>query len=252
MAVMIKKLYRYPVKGMTAQPLDRVDLEVGREMPFDRAYALARSNTAFDSGHPTWLAKTNFLMLMRDERMAEIEAGFDPATKTLSLSLEGRALAEGCLDDADGRARIENAVADVLGLGESERPRLVAAPGHTFSDYDAKVISLINLASVEALAEVMGEPVDPLRFRGNLYVEGAAPWAEFDWIGRQIKIGGVVLEPIHRTKRCAATNVNPVTAARDLNIPKALQKTYGHMDMGIYARVVAPGTIAPGKSLEIS
>jgi uncharacterized protein len=46
-----------------------------------------------------------------------------------------------------------------------------------------------------------------------------------------------VISPI---TRCAATQVNPVTAERDLDIVAAL----GHTNMGVYAEVVAGGKIA--------
>ena len=49
-----------------------------------------------------------------------------------------------------------------------------------------------------------------------------------------------------RIERCAATNVDPATGLRDLEIPKTLMKTYGHFDCGIYAEVLDGGTIEPG------
>ncbi|MDP7344956.1 MAG: MOSC domain-containing protein, partial [Alphaproteobacteria bacterium] len=71
-----------------------------------------------------------------------------------------------------------------LGSGAASAPDLAHAPGHTFSDKPAKVVSLINLASVDALSKVVGRTVDPLRFRANIYFQGAPAWAEFEWLGR--------------------------------------------------------------------
>jgi uncharacterized protein YcbX len=127
-------------------------------------------------------------------------------------------------------------------------PKLLAAPdGFRFTDSRSGFVSLINLASVRALEAAMGSPVDPLRFRGNLQVDGLEPWAEFDLIGRTIATpAGVRLRVTKRIERCAATNVDPATGLRDLEIPKALMRTYGHFDCGVYAEVVAGGVIAEG------
>ena len=37
-----------------------------------------------------------------------------------------------------------------------------------------------------------------------------------------------------RNGRCGATNPDPVTGRRDLNIPGSLRKMFGHKDLGIY------------------
>ena len=118
-------------------------------------------------------------------------------------------------------------------------PKVLHAPGFSFSDVAAKVVSIINLASVADLENYVGAPVDPLRFRANLYVTGWPAWQELDMVGRQISIGnGVRAKIVKRIVRCAATNVDPATGARDLEIPNTLMKTFGHADCGIYAQVV--------------
>mgnify|MGYP003991721673 FL=1 len=67
----------------------------------------------------------------------------------------------------------------------------------------------------------------------------------------KFKINKVVLEVIKKTQRCGATAVNPLTAIRDINIPKHLKSNYGHTDFGIYARVLKGGEIIVGDSIEI-
>ena len=96
----------------------------------------------------------------------------------------------------------------------------------------------------------MGQTVDPLRFRANIYIDGIAPWREFDWLERELMVGeDVVLRVFKRTQRCAATNVDPATGERDLQIPRALHSAFGHADMGIYATVAAGGGIAVGQAV---
>ena len=92
----------------------------------------------------------------------------------------------------------------------------------------------------------MGRAVDPLRFRANVYVDGLAPWAEFRWLDKAIGIGPARLDVFARIRRCEATNVDPATGARDMAVPAALMRTWGHQDLGIYADVVGGGEIAIG------
>ena len=113
----------------------------------------------------------------------------------------------------------------------------------------AKVVSIINLASVAALENAVGAPVDPLRFRGNVYVESWPAWQEFDLLNKTISIGPTRLKIVKRIVRCAATNVEPRTGIRDMEIPNTLMRAFGHMDCGIYGEVIAAGTIAPGDAV---
>ena len=134
--------------------------------------------------------------------------------------------------------------------------RVVAAPGHAFADARRKpnattdkYVSLINRASIAALEAAMGVPVDPIRFRANVYFDGVTAWSEHDWINSEISLGGARLRVISPITRCAATQVNPVTAKRDLDIVAALGRAFGHINMGVYAEVVAGGEIAVGDAL---
>ena len=129
--------------------------------------------------------------------------------------------------------------------------KFVAADGVNFTDVPEKYLSIINLASVADLERVARQTADPRRFRGNLYLEGLAPWTEVDWVGRTLAIGDLRLEVVQAIGRCAATNVNPETAERDMNIPLTLRKGFGHMNMGIYARVVEGGSLARGSAVEV-
>jgi uncharacterized protein YcbX len=129
-------------------------------------------------------------------------------------------------------------------------PKVLSAPGHSFSDVARKVVSIINLASVAELETAIGAPVHPLRFRANLYVSGWPAWREYDLLGATLAVGPARLKIVKRIVRCAATNVDPDTGIRDLTIPATLAKTFGHMDCGVYADVVAGGEIAAGDAVE--
>jgi GntR family transcriptional regulator/MocR family aminotransferase len=124
-----------------------------------------------------------------------------------------------------------------------------ARAGH-FMDKPDNVISLINLATVRALEVMWGASLDPLRFRANIYVDGPPAWSEFDWVGQEIRIGGVGFLVDRRNGRCGATNVNPATGARDLDIPRSLRTAFGHKDLGVYLVAQGDGRIAVGDAFQ--
>ena len=242
----IAALARYPVKGLTAEPIEAVDLRPGSGFPDDRRFAIALGTTAYDQTEPAWLPPSAFFQLKRNERLALLESRYDPATETLSLARAGKVVARGKATDPQGRAVIGEFLAAFLeGQGQG-RPKLVEGPPSGLPDCGQGLVSIIGEASLADLARVVGKPVDRLRFRANVYVEGLRPWEEMTWIGRTIALGGARLRVQKRIGRCAATNVDPRTAERDLNLPRSLQQAFGHSDMGVYAEVIGAGLIAVG------
>jgi len=239
-------LYRYPVKGMTPERLESVQLKLGETLPFDRAYAIENGHGRFDVNAPRHLPKINFLMLMRDERLATLRSVFDDATHTLTITRDAKPVVHGRLNTPLGRQLIEQFIAAYMKAELRGPPKIVHAPGHSFSDVAAKCVHIVNLASVRELARVMGREVDPLRFRANLYLDGLPPWTELDWIDKTIEVGPAQLKVFARTQRCEATNVEPATGARSMAIPAELVRAWGHQDFGVYAKVMKGGLVAPG------
>jgi uncharacterized protein YcbX len=248
----IVALYRYPVKGFSPEPLAHADIAAGGTMPFDRAYAIENGPSGFDPAAPAYFQKTRFLMLMRDERMAEFTTRFDASTQHFQILRDGVPQVEGSLATEAGRSSIEAWVATNFQNELRGAPRILSAPGHSFSDMSAKVLHVVNLASVGALAERLGRTVDPLRFRPNIVIEGVPAWSELDWEGAVLRLPKLTLAWKKSTSRCAATNVDPRTGRRDMEIPKALQALYGHMDFGIYLTAKTGGTISVGDRLELA
>jgi uncharacterized protein YcbX len=245
----IERITRYPVKGLSAEELDEVELTAGQGLPHDRRFAFAKADSGFDPAAPSWLPKANFACLAANPKVAALRTAYDPVANTLLVRHgETRLLAD--LDTEAGRAEAATWLTGFMGEEARGPLTLAEVPGHNFTDIPQKAVSIIGLASIAALAERMGAALDPVRFRANILFSGAAPFAEFDWLGREVLLGRARLRVFKRTARCAATEVNPETAERDLNVPRGLRQAFGHIDMGIYAEVLEGGVVAVGDALE--
>ena len=243
----IHAIYRYPVKGLSPEPLERTKLAVHETLPGDRLYAIENGPSGFDPTAPRHQPKQRYLMLMRNERLARLRTRFDDSSHTLAVEAQGREVARGDLRTPEGRAAIERFFAAFCADELRGAPKVLHAPGFSFSDVAHKVVSIINLASVAAVEGAVGRPVHPLRFRANVYVTGWPAWHEFDLVGREIALGASArLKIIKPIVRCAATNVDPDTGMRDLSIPDTLLRSFGHADCGVYGEVVEAGGIVRG------
>lgn len=252
MTIILDDICRYPVKGLSPEHLSSVTLSAGQVIPYDRHFALALGSTPVSGAYVEWMAKSNFLTLMRNEKLAQLETRFDDATQTLSVFRNGNQVARGQLTQRIGRTMIEDFFAAFMKEEARGRPKLVeAAEGYVISDHKNPVVSIINLNSLKDMARVVGSEIAAQRFRGNFMVDGLEAWGEFDLCGKRLGIGDAELEVTVRIDRCAATNVNPSTAERDLNIPKDLQRGYGHIECGVYARVVNGGVVKTGDAIKV-
>jgi uncharacterized protein len=256
MATTITAIWRYPVKGLSAEKMDRVALMPGECLPHDRRFAIALGSTRFDPRRPEWLSKIHFIMLMRDEKLAQLQTRFDAESGVLTIAENDRVLVRGQLTEPEGCRLVGEFFLDFLGNAVNGPLRVVEAPGHAFADARRrpnattdKYVSLINRASIAALETAMGVAVDPIRFRANVCFDGVSAWSEHDWIGSEITLGTAQLRVLSPITRCAATQVNPVTAKRDLDIVGGLERAFGHINMGVYAEVSAGGEVAIGDAL---
>ncbi|MEE4189690.1 MAG: MOSC domain-containing protein [Roseobacter sp.] len=253
----VQGLFHYPVKGLSAQPLKRVNLQAGQGFPMDRVYGFARPGSGFDPDNPRPLPKTKFVVLARDAGLATLKTHFDLDTSFLTICPHDKEYRFD-LRREDGRAAAARVLSSHLGLAEEMTPTLFSARPHRFTDVSVvspemmNAVSLINLDSVAAFSEQIGSDVSAARFRGNIHVSGIPAFSELDWVGRALTIGEVELQVVQRTKRCPATEVDPETGLRDLDPPGLLRKHYGHSDMGVYAEIRRGGFICHGDRLRLS
>jgi uncharacterized protein YcbX len=241
----IAALFRHPIKGFTPQKVASAYLTSGAAFPGDRLFAVEDGPSGFDPESPAWISKQRFAVLAKIAEVARARTDYDEASGRLTATASGMADFDGHLDE-DGRAAFAEWLTILLGRSATGPLRMVAAAGHRFLDHPMGHVSIVNLASVRDFAERLGRPVDPLRFRANLYVDGWPAWVENGWKGRELQLGrarATVFAPI---TRCAAPDVDPATAGRDIEVSARLHEFYGHLLTGIYVQVSAPGEVKEG------
>ena len=251
MNAQLQAIHVFPVKGLSHQPLETAKLTVEGGLAGDREYALAHGASDFDPAHPSWQPKRQFLTLARNPRLGKLQSRYDAASSTVTLLRDGKQVARGNLSTSVGRDVISQFFSAYMGEEALGSVRIVEAPGVRFTDVPEDYLSLVNLASVADLERVARQPVDPLRFRGNLVLSEAPPWVEFGWIGKRLHIGDAVVAVCGRITRCAATEVNPSTGENDLNVPRLLRGGFGHLDCGVYLEVVEDGEVKAGDPVRV-
>lgn len=252
----VARLYRHPIKGIGAEPLERTAIEAGHCLPGDRVWAVAHEAAKLSDG---WSRCANFVRGAKSPALmavtARMEPGAAPGGRPPGMFPDGGRGArvtlahpdrpEITLDpDAEG-ARLIDWVRPLCDPNRAAPARVVRA-GRGMTDSDFESIAILNLASLRALEGRAGRRLDLRRFRGNIWLDGLGPWQEFEWIGRRLSIGGVEFEVRERITRCVATHVDPDTGRPDTDILGLLETGWGHRDFGVYAVAATSGEIATG------
>jgi len=245
MAARVAEIWRHPVKSLGAERIGRAALEAGQTMPWDRVWALAHEKTRFDFDAPQWSPCRSFLHGAVAPLFAAVSARVDEASGRIALSHPQLTDLEIHPDEAHDRARFLDWVRPICPQGPGPLA-LVRAPGRGMTDTGFPSVSVKSLASLRALSQRLGRTLAPRRFRGNIWLDGLAPWEKFDWIGREIAVGGTRLRVVERVVRCNLTKTNPETGIRDADTLGALQTHYEHQDFGVYCEVVEGGVVAEG------
>ncbi|KPQ05957.1 MAG: putative Fe-S protein [Rhodobacteraceae bacterium HLUCCA12] len=224
-------------------------LTAGRTLPFDRAWAVAHQAAGFDQPEG-WEPKLKFLRGWAAGNLQAIRAEFDDETRRITLRHPDRPDLNATLPE-DGAALVDW----LRPLWPERRPApaaLVARrDGGALTDVPDPYVSVLSLASNRVLGARLGQDLSIHRWRGNLWLDGLAPWEEFDLIGQTLAIGDTRLRVEERITRCRATCANPQTGLDDADTLGALEAGYGHIDFGVYARVIEGGPVARGDKVEI-
>ncbi len=233
-----------------------VTLRAGDGIPGDRLFGFARYNSGFDMQNPRPLPKDRFVVLLNEAALAGIQTDFEIESQALEINANGK-IRRFDMRESEDREKAAEFLSSEIELKDPELPKFVSSTPHRFTDVSVvspqmmNAISVLNLASVKKLGEQLNAEIHPARFRANIEIDGLPSFAELDAVGSVLRFGDVELKILSRTKRCAATEVNPKTAERDLKIPYLIRQLMGHMDMGVYVEVVNGGTLTVGQTGEI-
>jgi len=245
-------LAAYPIKGLSAESRTSIRFTTGQGVPHDREWALARPAGAYRKGARGPLPKDQFFMLARDARLAGLTTHVEPEGETLVVQVRGHDVLRTSLGTPDGRRTAQRFFARVLDLPDGSEPLVAHEPGRRFTDVSVvsdalmHAVSFINLQSIRALEEQVGVPIDPARFRANVVFDGMPAFSELRLVGAEVRVGAARFRAVLNTRRCAATEVNPVDARRDLPIPRLLVQHFGANEMGVYGEVIGEGEVEVG------
>ena len=246
----IAALWRHPIKGHGREELSRLTLTEGQTVPWDRRWAVAHEAAKTDGSE--WSPCANFSRGSKVAALMAITAKSHEDEGKITLSHPQRP--DVCFDP-DQEMDVQHFLDWVKPLMPADRAqsaRIVRVPDRGMTDTDYPSVSLINLASNDALSQTMGQDISPLRWRCNIHFDGFAPWEEFNWIGKTLRVGGALLSIREPILRCLATTANPATGMRDADTLQTLNSTWGHQDFGIYAEVIQSGDIHVGDTVEVN
>jgi uncharacterized protein YcbX len=247
----LTSIARYPVKGLTADYLDHINVEKHRWLPLDRAWAIENGGGKFDPQNPVHMKKKFFLMLAGQPALAGVDCRFIEEGHQLCITTAGTDPIVVSLDVPATHDDLFKYLEALLGDHIRGPLRIIRAPDQAMTDIPDAQISLINAATVRDIASKTGLDIGPDRFRSNLVIDGLDAGAEQDWVGRNIRVGGMEGRVEARIRRCAATSVNLKTGTPDTDMPAALFEHYGHMDCGVYITVLNSARIATGDPVKL-
>lgn len=242
MTARVARIMRHPIKGHGREDLAATTLTPGQSLPHDRRWAVALDTARLVEG---WNPCVNFARGAKTAALMAINATLDEDAGRITLRHPD-------LPDhgfrPDDPADLPGFLRWLAPLNPPDRaqPTRIVAAGRAMTDTPFPSVSILSLASNADLSARMGRDLSPLRWRGNLWIEGTEPWAEWDWIGRTIRIGEALLKIEERITRCSATTVDPATGISDADTLGALDAAFGHRDFGVYASVVQGGRVATG------
>ena len=243
----IGQIWRHPIKAHGREALETVELTKGQTMPWDRTWAVAHERSTADGSN--WVSCGHFSRGAKIPELQAIGAKLDLDTFEVELTYPGKPGI--CFNPDTAPERFLNWINSLMTSDRAESVRLVRAAQRGMTDTPYPSVSLLNLASHRAVEQRLGRKLDPERWRGNFVLEGLAPWEEFEWVGKRLKIGSVELEVEEPIGRCQATSVNTSTGLRELDMVAFLKDNWDHTDFGVYATVQETGTIKIGDELEV-
>lgn len=244
--IKVTALWRHPIKSIGREVLERVTLTRGQSMPYDRLWAIAHDAAKVEGDD--WATCQNFNRGAHSPLLMAITTTLDETSETVTLRHPDRP--DLTLQPDTNDAALIAWLRPLVAPDRAQPARVFRLDGRSFTDTPYPSVSLCNRASHNAVEELSQSSLQTERWRGNIWLDGVSAWEEFEWLGRYLRIGTVLLKVEDRIRRCKATTANTDTGIRDVDTLKALNKL-GHQDFGIYATVTQTGEIAVGDQLEL-
>lgn len=238
----LAQICRHPIKGHGRETLASVRLLAGECLPWDRHWAVAHEAARLEPG---WNPCMNFARGAKAPQLMAISSILDEVTGRVTLHHPARGKITFNPDDPGELPGFLTWV-QPLNPENRARPSQIVKADRGMTDSDFPSVSILSTTSLADLSARMGRNLSPHRFRGNLWLEGAEPWAESGWIGRHLRIGSAVLRVEERITRCNATKVDPETGIADADTLSALEAAFDHQDFGVYATVIEGGNVTTG------
>jgi len=251
MTLSVTEIYRHPIKAHGVEALKSVALETGKCLPWDRVWAVAEETRELDFDAPEWVSCRNFTRGAKAPELMAITACVNESAGTVELTHPRYGKITFDPSDTDSVAAFIAWSKPLTPANRLAPKAIYSVPDVGLTDSDWPSVSINLHSSLHALEEKAGASLSPLRFRGNIWLNGETPWQEFDWLGKEIRIGTVRLEVRERIERCLATTVNPDTGERDVNTLDVLKNGWGHRDFGVKAFVLQGGTFNINDLVEI-
>lgn len=242
----VSSIWRHPIKALGRESLTSVALKTGECLPWDRVWALAHEASEAKTGK--WARCGNFNRAAGVPALMAITAELDETTQEITLHHPDRPDLTFHPDDASEALVAWSA--PLVPSGRAQPSHVMRLDKHGYPDSDYPSVSLANTASHNRVEQHLGRDLSIHRWRSNIWFDDALPWAEFDWIGKDLAIGSAILRVKEPATRCMSTAANPETGQRDADTLGALEH-FGHQEFSVLAEVIQDGTIALGDSVQV-
>ena len=240
----VTSLWRHPIKAHGREEVSEVTLVPGQSMPGDRLWAVAHEAAQLDGSN--WVSCRNFTRAAGSPQLMAITC----ETQAHQLRLSHPDLDDLLFDPNADQAAFLDWVAPLVPDGRARPVKLVEASEQGFTDSSWPSLTLCNQASHKAVEAQLDQDLSIHRWRGNIWLDGIEAWTEFDWLGRDLRLGEAVINVRERTERCMATTANPDTGTRDADTLGALQ-SFGHKDFSVKVAVIQGGLVRVGDTLDL-
>ncbi len=246
----IAQIWRHPIKAHGRESMTEARLEPGRALPFDRKWAVTHDAARLVPSEDGWQHCRNFSRGAGVPLLQAMTAQYSEAENQLTLHHPDLPDLTFNPDLPEDQQRFIEWV-QCLTPKERPAPRSIIRAENAMTDSQTVSLSLMNLASHQAIAERIRRPLSPLRWRGNLLLDGLEPWQERSWVGKNIRIGEAEFYIRKEITRCRMTEANPETGKRDADTLGALRAGWNIQEMGVHAVVTRGGKIAVGDKIEV-